>query len=88
MFVQYEADIYIISSNVTCSRHDIAEKLLPNNTHYLIHVMDFDFTDKFVHDKRCCGDILKLYHYCFKMYETENSSSYKHKYLTPDLQKR
>jgi len=28
IFVYYKADIIIISLNVTCSRHDIAEKLL------------------------------------------------------------
>ena len=35
----YKADIIIILSNVTCSRRDIAEKLLNNNqslTHYAI----------------------------------------------------
>jgi hypothetical protein len=36
--INYKADIIIISSNVTCSRHDIAEKLVSlalNNNHSL-----------------------------------------------------
>jgi hypothetical protein len=35
MLVKYKVDIIIMSSNVTCSHHDIAEKL--NNNTSLTH---------------------------------------------------
>ena len=60
MSVQYKVDIVIILSNVTCSRHDIAKKLLNwhlNNNHSLT-------LDIFFRIERSTLQSLFVFYYC------------------------